>query len=101
MEILAKKIYLQINQALAYQSNETVSIRNMYNMEMEKVAMVMRWLNATDVMYNNIDLREKFAMFTNDTLFQSFILELTNNLPEFELKMYVWPQKTWSFYMVV
>ena len=84
---LRKKIYLQINQALAYQSNETVSIRNMYNMEMEKVAMVMRWLNATDVMYNNIDLREKFAMFTNDTLFQSFILELTNNLPEFELKM--------------
>ena len=56
-------------------------------MEMEKVAMVMRWLNATDVMYNNIDLREKFAMFTNDTLFQSFILELTNNLPAFELKM--------------
>ena len=87
MQIWAKKIYLQINQALAYQSNETVSIRNMYNMEMEKVAMVMRWLNATDVMYNNINLREKFAMFTNDTLFQSFILELTNNLPEFELKM--------------
>lgn len=54
---------------------------------MENINLIMQWVNATDIMYNNIDLREKFAMLTNETLFNSFLLELTNNLPAFEVKM--------------
>lgn len=59
----------------------------MYNKEMAIIQQIMRLANASDVMYNNIDLREKFALFSNETHMQRFLMELTKNLPAFELTL--------------
>ena len=63
------------------------SVRQSYYLEMELIKKITMLANATDVLYENIDLREKFALFSNETVMKSYLMALSQSLPELELSL--------------
>jgi len=55
--------------------------------QQELTAKIASFFNATSIMYDNINLNERFMRLTNETTWQSYVLALTENLPQFDLKL--------------
>lgn len=62
------------------------STREMYRLQQQLMEKIASFFNATDVVYNDVSLRERFQMAANETYFQKFLLALSQNLPAFQLR---------------
>lgn len=77
----------QIMNSLNGTSSEVFKVREMYRLQMELTNKIMSFMNVTQIMYNDVDILQRFQRLTNETLFMKYVTALTENMGTDQVKM--------------